>query len=579
MQRNKKTIIFATVFSIFVVTSVCFTNCSQGFVLLDSTGDDPLYIYAWHLQNTGQKVFSNKAGTANADMNLQQTWAQGIYGSGITIQISDSGVEDVHEDLHDNFLYSNKSKDYTTAYPYISNTAPPYAAEDNHGTSVAGLAAAVGWNGKGSRGVAPKAFITSANLLSASVPLAVTNTANLDQATSTADIVNMSYGVAYQNYIATGDEGSPGLYYEDVLRDQVTNKRNGKGTIYVKAAGNSFVERCYNLNQAINDMCVGNSNFDRENANPYQIVVAALDANGSSTEYSSPGSNLWLSSYGGMFGNDSPAMITTDRMGCSLGWAQSSVNSVLSFDKGNLGNTNCNYTATFNGTSSATPTLAGAVAMMLEANPNLTWRDVKYILAVTARSSAATGSFAHPLGTVMPSGYVWEQNWITNGAGFHFHNYYGFGAINTDAAVAKAKIYTSNLGAYHETAWFSSGAVNAAIPDFSATGASSTITINSDKVKIEGVRIKLQVNHTVKSQLGIELTSPAGTKSILVNAVNSLTNQSNYSGAELLLSNAFFGEGSTGTGSSGIWTLKVIDAQAGTTGTLVNWSIQFVGGQ
>jgi len=38
-----------------------------------------------------------------------------------------------------------------------------------------------------------------------------------------------------------------------------------------------------------------------------------------------------------------------------------------------------------NGTSSATPVTAGVIALMLEANPALTWRDVKHILASTAR--------------------------------------------------------------------------------------------------------------------------------------------------------------------------------------------------
>lgn len=578
MPKNKKIVVFTALFAIFATTSVFFTNCSEmGFAVLESNGDDPLYQYAWHLKNTGQKVFASTAGTANVDMNLQGTWAQGIYGSGVTIQISDNGVEDTHEDLHDNFLYGNKSKDYTLASPWVANSAPPYHADDNHGTHVAGLAAAVGWNGKGSRGVAPKALMTSANVISEAV-LHTDYSKYLDQAITTADIVNMSYG-ATQNYVATSDMNVGSVYYEDILRNAVTTKRNGKGTIYVKAGGNDFYARCYNTNVNVDDDCIGNSNFDRDNVNSYQIMVAALDAKGSRASYSSPGANLWISSYGGLYGDTSPAMLSTDRMGCSLGDAKSSISSSLSFEKGNLGNVNCNYTATFNGTSSASPTVAGAVALLLEANPNLTWRDVKYILAVTARSSSATGVYTHPLFYTMPAGYVWEQAWITNGAGFHFHNFYGFGAINVDAATTMAKTYTSALGTYHETSWFASGTVNLAIPDYSATGASSSITVNSDKVKIEGVRIKLQVNHAAKSQLGIELTSPSGVKSILVNAVNSLTNQANFTGGEIFLSNAFFGEGSTGAGSSGVWTLKVVDAQSTISGTLVNWSIQFVGGQ
>ena len=43
-----------------------------------------------------------------------------------------------------------------------------------------------------------------------------------------------------------------------------------------------------------------------------------------------------------------------------------------------------NYTNSMNGTSSATPVTSGSIALILEANPKLTWRDVKYILAKTA---------------------------------------------------------------------------------------------------------------------------------------------------------------------------------------------------
>ncbi|MDG0816001.1 S8 family serine peptidase [Bdellovibrio svalbardensis] len=569
MQRNKKLRILIALFSMFAATSVMFTNCSEmGFAVLASNTGDPFYSYSWHLQNTGQKVFASNAGTSGVDMNLQQTWAQGYTGKGVIIQVSDTGVEDIHEDLHGNFLYGGGSKDYTLSSPYLSNASAPRSSSDNHGTSVAGLIAAVADNGVGSRGVAPKASLTSANIIS-SVVTHTNYSKILDQAQGSFDISNMSWG-ADQNYI-DDDYGGYASAYEAQLKYGVTNQRNGKGAIYVKAAGNDYQVQCYGSSSS---MCLGNSNFDRDDANPYQIVVAALDSSGSSASYSSPGANLWISSYGGEHGSDSPAMFTTDRSGCGNGESISSASTSVLFEKGQKGNTSCNYTATFNGTSSAAPTLAGAVALMLEAKPSLTWRDVKYILAKTARSGTETGNYTHPYQISLPVGYNWEQKWITNGAGFKFHNWYGFGAVNVDAAVAMAKTYSSALGTYHETTWFSSGTVNAAIPDYTAAGASNAIAVGSDNVKIEAVRIKLQVTHAAISQLAIELTSPSGVKSILVNAVNALTNQANYSGGEVLLSNAFYGENSTGT-----WTIRVVDAQSGTTGTLVNWSINFVGGQ
>jgi subtilisin-like proprotein convertase family protein len=173
----------------------------------------------------------------------------------------------------------------------------------------------------------------------------------------------------------------------------------------------------------------------------------------------------------------------------------------------------------------------------------------------------------------MPSGYGWEQGWVTNKAGFKFHNWFGFGVINVDEAVFMAKNYSSKLDPYHETSWFTSSAINSAIPDFSAAGVTHSISAPVN-VKIEGVRIKVKINHSNISHLGLELTSPAGTKSIIVNAANSMTGVVNYVGSEVFLSNAFYGESSSGT-----WTLKVIDAVSGSTGSLKEWSINFVGGQ
>ena len=46
------------------------------------------------------------------------------------------------------------------------------------------------------------------------------------------------------------------------------------------------------------------------------------------------------------------------------------------------------YTSRMNGTSSSSPMVAGVIALMLDANPNLTYRDVQNILVRTARQNA-----------------------------------------------------------------------------------------------------------------------------------------------------------------------------------------------
>ena len=154
--------------------------------------------------------------------------------------------------------------------------------------------------------------------------------------------------------------------------------------------------------------------------------------------YSSPGSSVWISAPGGDFGISYPAILTTDIMGCSKGYSSQGA-TANDFESGGAFNSNCNYTSTMNGTSAATPMVSGVVAAMLSANPNLSWRDVKYILASTARQVDLNSfSIDHPFGNDL-SGHIYLQGWRTNAAGFKFHNWYGFGAVNGDAAILMAK--------------------------------------------------------------------------------------------------------------------------------------------
>ena len=260
MKKNKLRH-FLLLFVAAPILLVAYANCGSGFTPLSLNeegrikqvaGEDPLFSYAWHLLNVGQIVFAQEAGTTGNDLNLQEAWRDQFFGQGIQIRISDDGIEDSHEDLHNNYNYSNQSRNYLLPYPYVSRDAPPSGEGDNHGTSVAGLAAALGWNSLGSRGVASQASIACANFLSDSVTQ--TSAKQVDQASGDFDISSMSWGVS-QNSIS-----SPDSNYEAQLRYAITNKRNGRGANFVKAAGNDFVVLCNNSSSAY---CIGNSNFDQ----------------------------------------------------------------------------------------------------------------------------------------------------------------------------------------------------------------------------------------------------------------------------------------------------------------------------
>jgi subtilisin-like proprotein convertase family protein len=266
-----------------------------------------------------------------------------------------------------------------------------------------------------------------------------------------------------------------------------------------------------------------------------------------------------------------PAMVTTDQSGCAAGFASTTTNNGSAFDNGGTPNGSCNYTNGMNGTSSATPVTAGVIALLLEANPALTWRDIKHILASTARQIDA----ALPALSITLTGgaYIAEPAWTTNFAGFKFHNWYGFGMVDTSAAVNMARTYTlGQLGTFANTGLISSPALALSIPDNSVVGATNTLSVPSTPVQfIEAVQISVAAAHTFIGDLGIELISPLSTRSVLKNIRDGFSTSDNLNGM-VLLSNAFYGENPAGT-----WTIKIVDGEAIDTGTLTNWTIRVFG--
>lgn len=521
----------------------------------EPSGPDPLYFQQWHLKNTGQSTFSLGSATSGKDLNLESVLNDGLTGNGVHILLSDDGLETTHEDLAANFDLS-RSRDYTKPAPY-TGSGSHQSEYDGHGTAVAGIMSAVADNAKGIKGIASGATLASANLISTEVNFSTTIL--IDQAATTADIVNQSWGSS-QTFINTIPES-----YLAQLQASTATGRSNKGIVFVQSGGNN-----YSVDIGGGTYRVGNSNFDGTKATPYTIVTAALQSADLPATRSSPGSNLWISAYGGGNGVSTPAILSTDRSGCSLGLS-TSISFQNLFENGSIAlNSQCNYTSIMNGTSAAAPMVSGAIALMLEANANLSWRDIKHILASTATQvNPDLGAVENP-NVSSPIGHVWEQGWVTNNAGFKFHNRFGFGKLNIAAAVTLAKTYSSTLGSWADSGEQSSGAIDLAIPDESISGVTDGIQVSSG-LTIESVKLKVSITHDNVGQIGIEITSPSGTKSIVKNINDALSGTHDLSDT-IFISNAFYGENANGN-----WTIKVLDGASGTTGTLNRWGITFYG--
>tara|TARA_B100001057_G_scaffold501024_1_gene619773 strand:- start:7535 stop:12331 length:4797 start_codon:yes stop_codon:yes gene_type:complete len=545
---------------------------------------DPLYGYQWHLNNTGQTNFATNAGTAGQDLNVDSVIVDGITGNGVKVAIVDDGLEIAHDDLVDNVTAGSYDFVNSDNDPTRANPCPDANDCGGHGTSIAGIVAAKGWNNIGVRGIAPNASLLGFNFLETKLSIDQDKSLGVNTPGGvTADIYNMSYGTGYEDGETSYD--LPGFISPADLakfENGTSNLRSGKGAIYVKSSGNDYDEQSDASCGTGKLLSCTEVSIDNNSTIPYLIIVGALDADGVKTTYSTPGSGLWVSGFGGEYGNNQshsginsiggnkPAIMTVDRSSCSVGYVQSGVNpgSGSNYNEFNNGdfveNTSCKYVSTFNGTSSAAPTVSGVIALMLEANADLTWRDVKHILVTTSDK-------VDPTRAASVSDVI-QYQWVTNAAGHEHHNWYGFGKINAAAAVASAKSYTANsLGTFVDTGYVNI-AVNGTIPDNSSGTVTKEITkpVGSNGI-IEYVRVSVDFDHSAPSTVGFRLQSPSGT---IINLMQPGTNINNPGGAYTvdIGASGFYGETMEGT-----WTIEVSDYLAGTTGTLQNWGLQIYG--
>lgn len=458
--------------------------------------NDPNFEDMWYLKNRGQS-----GGEKYLDLNVEVSWQSGFNGEGVVLCILDDGVDHTHPDLAANYD-PRASTDLNDKNDHTKDPMPNMTNPDNkHGTRCAGEIAAVADNNVCGVGVAYKSRIGGVRILDGIVT---------DSLEGEALSFNRDYIHIYSASWGPFDDGKtmegPGKFATRAFIDGVHKGRNGLGSIFVWATGNGgmFGDNCNadGFTSRIETLSVG-SISDR-GRQPYYMenctsTLAVVPTGGQEYE----GQELEE-------GSTKLKVITTDVEGGCI--------------------------ENFQGTSSAAPLAAGCIANVLQANPNLTWRDVQHIVVNATRIPSA------------------DASWTINGAGYHVSNKFGFGLMDCGKMVQLAQDW-NNVPEQHVCRFLRK---SPAIIELRGE-RHDFVYVNGCKddqarwiQRLEHVQVRIRLKTQRRGDTEIILVSPVGTRSVLL----SPRRRDSFSGQWefTFMSVHHWGEYPTGT-----WKLEVYD--------------------
>jgi serine protease len=447
---------------------------------------------------------------ATAGMNVPGAWNT-TTGTGVTVAVIDTGYV-AHSDLAANIVggydfiadtavaVDGDGRDSNPADPgdwYNANECGagiPASNSSWHGTHVAGTIAAATNNSKGVAGIAYGAKISPVRVLGkcggydSDIIDAITwasggTVSGVPANSNVAKVINMSLG---------GDGACTSATQSAI------NAAVNRGTTIVVAAGNE------------NDNVANHSPGNCNNV----ISVAATNRSGAKASYSNYGSLVDISAPGGQ---------------TSTGTA----NGILStLNSGTKTPSTENY-AYYQGTSMATPHIAGLAALMKSANSTLTPAQIESAIKSNARAlpGACSG---------------------------------GCGAGLADATKTVQAVSGSGGGSTGGTTFTNTTAVS--IPDNGSAIESSIAVTGRTGNAPSTLQVGVDITHTYRGDLVVDLIAPDGT-------AYRLKASSTSDSADNVV--ATYTVNASSEVANGTWKLRVQDVAAQDTGRLNSWKLTF----
>ncbi|XP_024876145.1 furin-like protease 1, isoforms 1/1-X/2 isoform X3 [Temnothorax curvispinosus] len=384
------------------------------------------------------------------DMNVQGAWAEGITGNGIVVTILDDGLEKDHPDLFKNY-------DPQASYDVNSHDEDPMPRYDlvdsnRHGTRCAGEVAATANNSLCAVGVAFGAGVGGVRMLDGDVTDAV-EARSLSLNPQHIDIYSASWGPDDDGKTVDG----PGELATRAFIEGITKGRNGKGSIFVWASGNGGRDH-------------DNCNCDGYTNSIWTLSISSATENGLVPWYSEACSSTLATTYSSGSTGEKQVVTTDLHHHC---------------------------TSSHTGTSASAPLAAGICALALEANRDLTWRDMQHIVVRTAK----------PANLQAP-------DWVVNGVGRNVSHSFGYGLMDATAMVRLARRWRT-VPEQHRCE-VSAPHTGRTIPPKSQLVLDLHVKECSGVNFLEHVQAKVSLMAARRGDLQIQLTSPQGTKSTLL---------------------------------------------------------------
>ncbi|XP_069985058.1 neuroendocrine convertase 2-like [Penaeus vannamei] len=351
----------------------------------DRDPTDPYFEYQWYLKNTGQN-----GGKPRLDLNVEAAWAQGFTGRNVTTAIMDDGIDYMHPDLRHNYN-ARASWDFSSNDPY---PYPRYTDDwfNSHGTRCAGEVSAARDNGVCGVGIAYDSLVAGIRMLDQPYMTDLIEANSMGHEPNLIHIYSASWGPTDDGKTVDGPRNAT---MKAIVRG-VNEGRNGLGNIYVWASGDGGED----------DDC----NCDGYAASMWTISINSAINDGSNAHYDESCSSTLASTFSNGAKDPSTGVATTDLYG--------------------------KCTKTHSGTSAAAPEAAGVFALALEANPNLTWRDIQHLTVLTSKRNSLFDA-KH------------RYDWHMNGVGLEFNHLFGFGVLDAGAMVALARDWVTVPPRYH----------------------------------------------------------------------------------------------------------------------------------